>query len=415
MKKLLLCLPLLLTLLVSGCQAPPIAQPNVNDNGANLDSIGKTIKGNDEFGLNLYTKYKTKDGNIFFSPYSISSALAMTYEGAKGQTAAEMQKVFGFLADPTDRRSSFAKIYNDLNAKNEDYQLNTANALWVQKDFPFLADYLNLVEKYYGGKATNLDFINQTEQSRQTINQWVEKKTNNKIQNLLPQGSVSGDTRLILTNAVYFKGTWLFPFEKSSTQKKDFQLTPTNTVTVDMMQLYGKKFNYSETNKLQALEIPYKGDKISMLILLPKNNDLAYLENNLNLKNLNEWKTSMNSEKVTVFLPKYKFDTKYDMAQDLTQLGMPTAFNCSLADFSGMTGKTDLCIDQVIHKAFIEVDEQGTEAAAATAVIMKTSMAGPTQPEKIYFFNADHPFIFLIQDKQSGNILFLGRVSDPTK
>jgi len=373
--------------------------------------ISSVVSANNQFTFDLYSRYKSKDGNILYSPYSIFSALAMTYEGAKGKTAEEMQAVFHFPQDAFIRRSSYLEIYKKINKKDKEYTLSTANALWAQKDYKFLEDYFNLVDKYYGGKATNLDFIKETEESRLVINSWVEEQTNNKIKDLIPPGFITPSTRLVLTNAIYFKGFWLKQFDKEDTKEEDFRVSPDTKIKVQMMHLTGE-FNYAETEKLQILELPYVGNELSMLIFLPKGDDLKVVEESLNPEKLSEWKKLLRNEEVNVSLPKFKLETKYFMAEDFMEMGMPTAFTPGEADFSGMTGNKDLHISQVIHQAFVEVNEEGTEAAAATAVVTKGM---PIRLEPIKIFKADHPFIFIIQDRDMGNILFIGRVSDPTK
>jgi len=371
--------------------------------------LGSVVDANNQFAFELYSQYKSKDGNVFFSPYSISSALAMTYEGARGETANQIQAVFHFPRDNSVLRESFLKIYDQINKKDKKYQLHTANALWAQKGYPFLEDYFKLVEKYYGGKVTNLDFIKETEKSRLTINEWVEEQTNDKIKDLIPRRSIDEFTLLVLTNAIYFKGFWLKQFDKKDTKEEDFVVSPGNVVKVDMMHLTdkGAEFNYAETDKLQILELPYEGEELSMLILLPKENSLESIESSLNAEKLSTLKSLLREREIDIYIPKFKFETKYFMKEDLCRMGMPTAFSGD-ADFSGMTGKRDLFISQVIHQAFVDVNEKGTEAAAATAVIMKLGVS------KIKTFKADHPFIFVIQQRETGNILFLGRVVNPT-
>jgi serine protease inhibitor len=302
-------------------------------------------------------------------------------------------------------------IYNEINKKSDAYELRTGNALWVQRDYQLLQDYINTVEKYYGGKAANVDFVRETEKSRQTINIFIEEQTNNKIKDLIPQGMLNPDTRLVLTNAIYFKGTWEWQFDKSLTREEDFKITPTNVVKTPMMYMEPERaeFNYADVGDLQILELPYKGDKISMLVLLPTGN-LDTIESIITVEKLEQWKTKMRKEKLdAIYLPKFEFNTKYFIKEILSDMGMPSAFG-GKADFSGMDGTKNLFIEEVIHQAFVKVDEEGTEAAGATAVIMGEKAA---LPRKI--FKADHPFIFIIQEKSTGNILFLGRVVDPTK
>lgn len=389
----------------------PYQPPKTEDAESTQQGIKDIANANNKFAFDLYFQLdEFENGNLFYSPYSISAALAMTYEGAKGKTADEMKSAFHFPESNT-LGPNFAAIYNDINKGAKDYELRTGNALWVQQDFPFLADYKTRVEKYFGGKATNLDFVNESEESRQTINSFIGEQTNNKIKNLIPTGFLNKMTRLVLTNAIYFKGTWQWKFDTSDTRGSDFKITPTNIVKTPMMNMDpdGASFNYADAGDLQILELPYKGDEISMLVLLPSEN-LDAIENTLTDEKLNEYKSKMKKTNLdSISLPKFEFDTKYFMKDALSALGMPTAFSES-ADFSGMTGERDLFISSVIHQAYVKVDEKGTEAAAATAVDMRTISFRPRID-----FRADHPFIFLIQDKGTGNILFFGRMVDPTK
>jgi len=376
------------------------------------ESENAVVRANNQFAFDLYAKYKAKHENIFFSPYSLSSALAMVVEGARGSTAQEIQSVFHFPKEDDARRTGIQAIYNRINRESLTYELKTANALWVQKDFKLSEEYLKTIEQYYGGKATNCDFVKEAEPSRIIINTWIEEQTNGKIKDLIASGLLNGSTRLILTNAIYFKGKWLLKFNKENTKESDFRLNPLETVKTQMMSLMSKDFNYAETENLQILELPYQGNELSMIILLPKGEDLKKAEESFTLENLAAWKKLFSEEKVNVYLPRFKFETKYFMAQDLESMGMPTAFS-DKADFSGMTASKDLAISEVVHQAFVDVNEEGTEAAAATAVMMKcTAMLNENEPK---IFKADHPFIFLIQDNRTGNILFLGRVSNPNR
>ena len=359
-----------------------------------------------------YTYY-SEEGNLFFSSYSISSALTMTYEGSNGLTAEEMKGVLHLPDDKKKLRSGFAEINNRLNIEDKPYQLSVANALWAQQDYPFKQDYFDLVDENYGGKVTNLNFKEDTENSRVTINNWVEDKTNDRIKDLIPRGVLSPETRLVLTNAIYFKANWTYQFDEQNTYEDEFTLSSGDTITTETMH-QTKYYNYGETDDLQTLEMNYLGNDLSMIIILPKE-DLADVEDSLNIENLKSWKRDMKIEKVVVSLPKFKFETKYYMANDLKEMGMPTAFNPLLADFTNMwTRQNDenLYISEVIQQTFVEVQEGGTEAAAATAVVMLGASA-PIQEEPPKIFKADHPFIFIIQEKASGNILFMGRMSNP--
>jgi serpin B len=396
---------------------PPTAAPapTVPITAATAAGINSVINANNQFALSLYSQLQRTPGNLFFSPYSISTALAMTFEGARGKTADEMQSVFHFPNDNSTRRASFAAIHDDINAPSASYQLSIANALWAQNDFTFLSDYLSVVQQFYSGAAMNVDFKNATEAARLQINQWVEDHTNNKIVNLFPQGSLDAQTRMVLTNAIYFKGTWVKQFDKNLTTNAPFRVSPTDTVSVPTMQRTDKDalYRYAETDTEQVLAMPYAGDKLSMLVVLPKSDSISSLESSLTLAKINDWRSQLIGKRVDVFMPKFTFDTKYFLSDTLSKMGMPTAFG-NAADFSGMDGTKSLSIQNVIHQAFVAIDEAGTEAAAATGVsIGITSM--PVNPPPIPVFRADHPFIFLIEDNTSGNILFIGRVSDPSK
>ncbi len=384
--------------------------------------ITYVVNANNQFSFDLYAKYKTKDRNIFFSPYSISSALAMAYEGSKGKTREEIQQVLHFQKDGSSFRQAFQALHNRINSNDAAHWFKTAYAIWGQKGFKFLGTYLNVIEQYYAGIATSLDFAEQPESSRLTINNWVEEQTNGKIKNSFPKGAFDKRTRLVITNAIYFKDSWLFEFNKKDTEVKDFYLENSDTVKVKMMGLTGKHFNYVETDDLQILELRYRYQKnqLSMLILLPKDNTLKAVEDSLTVQRLTDWKKSLTVELVDVHIPKLKFETKYFMAKDLQELGMTTAFSdeqdkdgyFTKADFSGMTGEKNLNINQVVHQAFVDVNEEGTEAAAATGEFLDGASAiGDFKKSKL--FNADHPFIFIIQDRETGNILFLGRILNP--
>jgi serpin B len=347
-----------------------------DNNKTILEGLNNVIEANNQFALELYLELiKNDNENIFFSPFSISTALVITYE----------------------------------NKENKVYQLNTANALWAERNYKFLAEYFSIIEKYYGGNVTNLDFINDPEGSRKIINSWVENQTNNKIKDLIPKGFIDALTRLVITNAIYFKGNWKFQFNEKDTSEQDFYIDTNESVKVPMMYLE-EKFNYTNTKEFQILELPYDGDELSMLILLPKNNNLSTIESSINTKNLTNWKNNLTETKIRIHIPKFKFETKYLMVKILMELGMITPFTYK-ADFSGMDGTNNLFISSVIHQAFIEVNEEGTEAAAATAVVIEYLCESPPTP----VFRADHPFIFLIQHRGSGNILFMGKVVIPTK
>lgn len=399
---------------------PTPVQPAGFKQYAPAKDTSDTVNAANQFAFELYNQYKNTTDNVFFSPYSISSALEMTYEGARGQTAREMQSVFHFSADQDIRIPSFAKLYSQINAKNDAYQLSTANALWAQKDYPFDPNYVKTIATYYGGNASNLDFKNDAENSRQTINSWVSSKTNSKIPELLAKGILNGATRLVLTNAIYFKSKWESVFKKNATQPQDFTTAAKNKIKAPTMYQEAH-FNYGETSDYQAIELPYENNDLSMVIILPRAGNTGAVEGNLGADSFGGLKKSLKSELVDVYLPKFKFDTAYSMSKTLVTMGMPTAFDSDNADFAGMYDKVkanndNLYISDVIHKAYVDLNEDGTEAAAATAVVMITAAIahGPARPEP-KVFRADHPFIFAIVHNATGSILFLGKVNDPTK
>ena len=384
----------------------------MTSNAAAAEPIVQTatvVQGNNAFALALYAKLRAEDqGNLFLSPYSISTALAMTYAGAKGKTAAEMAEVLHFTVPQEQLHPAFAalaaKLHGDI--KKEGYQLRIANRLWGQAGYHFLPTFLQVTRDHYGAELAQVDFAQDTEAARHTINAWVEEKTEEKIKDLLAQGVLDSGTTLVLTNAIYFKGDWQRKFEAKATKDAPFLLTPQEKVTVPMMRQRGK-FAYGVVGKVQVLELPYVGKDLSMFVLLPKEVDgLADLEKSLSVETLNTWTSGLREQTVEVLLPKFKMTSGFRLEKTLGSMGMPLAFSGE-ADFSGMTGQRGLFISAVIHKAFIDVNEEGTEAAAATAVVMRA----PAPPNPI--FRADHPFLFLIRDNRTGSILFLGRVINP--
>jgi serine protease inhibitor len=412
-------------MILFGFPYSPNQPPLADDINSTYHGVQEVVNANNQFAFDLYSEFdKSARGNMFYSPYSIFSALAMVYEGARGQTASEIEEVFHF-PDNKILRSNFAAIYNKINKESKSYDLRTGNALWTQQDYQFFQNYTNRVEQYYGGRVSNLDFKQETERSRQTINSFIEEQTNNKIKDLIPIGALSSETKLVLTNAIYFKGTWEWEFDRSDTNDQEFKVTSNNIVQTRMMHMDSDetKFNYADLDRLQILELPYEGEKISMLILLPKQREdydfetgettvfeYALADIEFSAEKLDEYKAQMQDTKLdSISLPKFEFDAKYFMQDILKAMGMPTAFNRN-ADFSRMNGNRELAIDAVIHQAYVKVDEKGTEAAAATAVVMLAMSAAPRN-----VFIADHPFIFIIQEKETGSILFMGRVSDPTQ
>jgi serpin B len=371
------------------------------------------VDGNAQFALDLYDRLRRTPGNLFFSPYSISTALAMTYAGARGNTERQMAQTLHFVLDQGRLHPAFASLETSLNAVQEKghVQLSVANALWPQRGYPFLDEYLALVKEFYGVLITAVDYAGDPEAARLRINAWVEERTANKVRDLIPAGLLDGLVRLVLTNAVYFKGDWAHQFESARTKKEPFWVTPNEKVMAPLMAQQGE-FRYAETASLQILELPYAGQDLSMLVLLPRSRDgLAELENGLTVENLQGWARRLWPIQVQVTLPRFKTTSQFRLAATLAAMGMPDAFDQDKANFAGMDGRTLwLYISAVLHKAFVDVNEEGTEAAAATAVVMRARSA-PAPPA---VFRADHPFVFLIVDHRTGSILFLGRLVDPT-
>lgn len=400
----------IIALIYSGLFIPPInVKARAIDTYATDESVSNLSESINDFSFNMYKHLNVDNNdNVFLSPYSIFAALAMTYEGARGDTAVQMEDVLGLKQNDEVSLCSFGRIYNLLNIDAE-YTLNTANALWTKKEYPFLEEYLSFIDNYYMGKATDVDFTN-TKEAADIINQWVEDNTGGKIEDMLSEGDISPGTVLILSNAIYFKGLWLSKFDAEYTFDRDFEISKDEIVQVPTMVLTGSEesFNYTETEDLQILELPYKGDTVSMIIILPKENDISSVIHKLDSNNFSFWMDSMYPTDVDIYLPKFNFKTEYNLKNMLIDMGLDKAFSFN-ADFSGMNGFGGLYIEKVLHKAFVEVSEEGTEAAAATTVhILETSV-----PESPKIFDADHPFIFLIQHKETGTILFMGSVQNP--
>jgi serine protease inhibitor len=382
-------------------------EPSVQEKGDS--SVETVVRGNTEFALALYQKVRTEEGNLFLSPYSISTALAMTYAGARGKTETQMAQALHFSLDQEQLHPAFALLearFSDIGRKGH-IQLRVANALWPQKGYAFLKEFLALTKQYYGARVTAVDY-GAAERARRTINTWVEEKTENKIREMIPSGALDASILLVLVNAIYFKGDWASQFEQSLTNDAPFWVTPGEQVQVPMM---GKtyEYRYGEDDGLQVLELPYAGDDLSMVVLLPREIDgLAELEERLTVENLDRWTKHLWQGEVQVSLPRFEIDFSCSPNGALISMGMVDAFG-GAADFSGMDGSQVLYISAILHKAFIAVNEEGTEAAAATAVIMRAK--GVPSPPPV--FRADHPFVFLIREKSTGSILFLGRVVNP--
>uniref|UniRef100_A0A8C9DUQ6 Serpin family B member 1 n=1 Tax=Prolemur simus TaxID=1328070 RepID=A0A8C9DUQ6_PROSS len=372
---------------------------------------------NTRFALDLFRALNENNptGNIFISPFSISSAMAMILLGTRGNTAAQLSKTFHFNS-VEEIHSRFQSLHADINKHGASYILKLANRLYGEKTYNFLPEFLASTQKTYGAELASVDFQHASEDARKTINQWVEGQTEGKIPELLAAGVVDNMTKLVLVNAIYFKGNWQEKFMKEATEDAPFRLNKKDTKTVKMM--YQKKkfpYGYIEDLRCRVLELPYQGKELSMLILLPddigdESTGLKKIEEQLTFEKLHEWTKPGNLGiiEVNVGLPRFKLEDSYILNSDLARLGVQDLFNSSKADLSGISGARDIFISKIIHKSFVEVNEEGTEAAAATAGVATFAMLMPEEN-----FVADHPFIFFVRHNPSSTVLFLGRFSSP--
>jgi len=423
MKKILLSMLVFIVLLsVVGCAQVPgtgVAlsekQRDTSPDVSTSDST-KLVEDNSEFAFDLYQALRQQKGNLFYSPYSISLALAMTYAGARGGTEQQMADTLHFELQQALLHPAFNALDLELasrgeGAKGKDdkgFRLHIVNAIWGQNDYKFLNQFLDVLAVNYGAGLRLLDFISEPEQSRITINNWVSDQTEGKIKDLIPQGVIDDLTRLVLTNAIYFNAAWLNPFENELTSDRAFHLLEGDDVTVPMMT-QTNSFGYATGDGYQAVELLYDGSELSMIILLPNSGQFESFQNSLNAALVDHIVSDLQSRQVSLTMPKFEFESEFSLADTLAAMGMPMAFSDE-ADFSGMTGNRELTISDVLHKSFVSVDEAGTEAAAATAVVVGLTSA-PEQPVQV---TVDRPFIFLIRDIETGTILFVGQVVNPS-
>ena len=389
-----------------------VTSPDVNE-----ADLAVLVNGNSAFALDLYQVLRETSGNFFYSPYSISLALAMTYAGARGETAQQMADTLYFILSQEDcMHPAFNSLDIELSqrgegAKGKDgegFRLNIANAIWGQEGYKFLSEFLDVLAENYGAGLRLLDFANEPEESRITINNWVSDQTEGKIEDLIPQDAIDTLTRLVLTNAIYFNAAWQYLFNEDMTEDGPFYLFDGGKVTVPMMRQV-ESFGYAVGDGYQAVELPYDGGELSMVLLLPQAGQFDTFEGSLDAQRVDAIVKDLALRRVALTMPKFEFKSSFSLKETLAAMGMPVAFSGG-ADFSGMTGNRDLFIADVIHEAFVSVDEAGTEAAAATAVVM-TMTAPPGAPVEV---TVDHPFIFLIRDIETGAILFFGRVVNPS-
>lgn len=400
-----------------GAAASPAEGPAVSPAAGPAASLAGApsavfVASNNSFAQRLYGQLAAAPGNLFFSPTSISTALGLAYAGARGQTASEMSNALELTLPPAELHAAFAAQAARLTAPGGP-EIRIANRLWTQSGLPIEPDFQAVAQGPYGAGLELVDFKAAPDPSRAKINKWVSDRTNGRITDLLPQGSITPLTRIVLTNAIYFKGTWATQFDKAATRAEPFTVKPGSTVSAPMMHK-ALRAGYADAGDAQVLELAYAGASpdraMSMVVILPKAVDgLPKVEQALTSGGLGTYLGGLSPQQVDVSLPRFKVTMEKSLRETLEAMGMPTAFDDKKADFSGITRAEPLYITRVQHKAFVEVNEEGTEAAAATGVVFGTR--GAAAPPQV--FRADHPFLFLIRDAASGAVLFMGRVANP--
>ncbi|MDO8577750.1 MAG: serpin family protein [Dehalococcoidales bacterium] len=414
---------ILLALSLVACSKPASAdviksdKPRITSPAASQSDVAAVVAGNSAFAFQLYQQLKSEGGNLFYSPHSISIALAMAYAGASSQTEQQMADTLHYTLSQDRLHPAFNSLDIELSQRGQGsqgkdakgFRLNVVNAIWGQKDYSFQPSYLDILAQNYGAGLRILDFINKTENSRITINDWVSDQTEGRIKDLVPQGAINGLTRLVLTNAIYFNAAWLHQFNKDATVNGPFNLIDGRQLTVPMMK-QSETMSYVKGNDYQAVELLYDGQQISMVVLLPDAGKFQGFEQGLQAQQVGDIINNLKGARVNLTMPRFEFNSQFGLKNTLSEMGMPAAFTDN-ADFSGMTGKRDLHISDVLHKAFVSVDETGTEAAAATAVIVGVTSIPAEPPVEV---TIDRPFIFIIRDIPTGEILFVGRVLNPS-
>lgn len=372
------------------------------------DEVTRSVQGQTAFALDLYGQLKSQAGNLFCSPYSLSVTLALAGAGARGNTARQLAQVLRLPVDEPATQAAQAQLASELQQAAAGVVWRAAQALWPQTGYPLQAEYLALIKKYYGATLTALDF-GEPEAARQTINQWVAEWTEGRITELIASGVLAEMTRLVLTNALYFKGKWASQFEPATTRPGKFYLAGGQTVEAPLMT-QRHSFRYAANPACELVELPYVGEALAMLVLLPREKEgLAELESRLTPPQLAEWMKPLAEQSVAVVLPRFKIGSGLRLEETLQALGLTEAFDSARADFTGLGGALhELYLGAVVHQAWVEVNEEGSEAAAASATRL---VLGP--PPRGPVFRADHPFLFLIRDQRTGSLLFLGRVANP--
>ncbi len=384
---------------------------------------GQQVQGNNAFAMDLYLALGNQDGNIFYSPYSISLAFAMLYAGAGGETERQIAEVMHYTLPQEDLHPTLNSLDAELASRGQaaegeesgEVKLNVANAIWGESSCSFSPAYLDTLALNYGAGLKSTNFAGAPEKSRETINKWVEDQTEDRIKNLVPQGAIDPSTVLTLTNAIYFDAAWRHSFPKDLTRDRDFHLLDGSAMEAPMMHQLNN-LRYTEGDGYQALELPYAGDELSMLVLLPGKGGFKEFEESLSADLVKGITDSLNLHDVAATMPKFEFESAFSLAETLAGMGMAAPFT-GAADFSGMDVRCAAggvpAVSGVFHKGFVLVEEEGTEAAAATAIVVVVTSEDAGSPPPPKQFIADRPFIFLIRDNPTGSILFVGRVLDP--
>ncbi len=401
-----------LVLSLNGCKSPKKSaeRPPKPVNGFHSENLAEA---SNHFALDLFRQVHTKSDNLVFSPYSIGTVLAMIYSGAEGETAEEIREVLYF--PPANKLDPAVKELKDRILSGDTLpgtEINLANAIWAQAGFNFLPEYIENIQHWYDAPLTEMDFINEDsrEKNRIRINSWVEDNTKQKIRELLSPGVLDANTRMVLTNAIYFKGEWMWEFDKARTAASIFRVSSGQTVMTDFMHLT-QTLPYYEDDEVQSIKLPYRHERLSMIIILPKSVEgWEMISRVLDLDRLRKMESQFESTEVQLSIPKFSLELKLNLREELSAMGMGLAFSRD-ADLSGMNGEKNLFVSEVIHKAFIEVSERGTEASAATGAVISLKSSLKESPLR---FHADHPFLYLIQDRQTGCIIFLGRLVKPS-
>lgn len=418
MKKVLLILMVFVLMGLAACSQAAAAEILQSEKSRNTepqvsqDDLITLVDGNSEFAFDLYQVLKEGGGNLFYSPYSISVALAMTISGARGETEGQMADTLNFTLPQDSIHPVFNGLDMDLNSRGKGargkdggaFRLNIVNAMWGQKDLEFLPEFLDVLSENYGSGLRILDFAAEPEPSRITINDWVSKQTKGRINDLIPPGIIDSKTGIILTNAIYFNAAWKFRFNENPKSDGTFELLDGTKVKAQMMRRE-EKYGQAWGINYQAIELPYDGGELSMVILLPARGQFEEFENSMDYETVNGIISDIKESKVSLEMPKFNFKSEFDLKDVLAEMGMPIAFSQN-ADFSGMTSAKRLYIAEIMHKGFIAVDKSGTEAAADTFMMARFCGGTPS-------ITVDRPFIFLIRDIETGTILFMGRVLNP--